>query len=76
MFKIILFSLLALFLGGCEIYRASNEQISTCVQTCKSINAKMTSGNQKYRDNTFYCQCSRDYIVNVHADGVKETTNE
>jgi len=61
--------ILALCLTGC----ASNEQIAACVQTCRSINAKM-SGWSGIEQGKYGCICNRYFEINDQANNVIETT--
>lgn len=61
--------ILALALTGC----ASNEQIAACVQTCKGINAKMSSWSGT-SDRKFGCICNRYFEINNDGTNVIEIT--
>lgn len=65
MLKIVL---LALLLAGCD---GTNEQIATCVNTCKSINASMSywSGQGHGR---YLCVCNRYYNIGPDGNNVTE----
>jgi len=60
--------LICLLLFGC----ASNEQIALCVQTCKSVNAKMDTIHLIEGD--LICTCTRYFRINKDSTNVQEVT--
>lgn len=71
-FKVLI--LLAALSLSCLGRDATNEQIAQCVNTCKTIDARMQGLKCIYRaDNKMHCICGRDYLINDKADNVQET---
>lgn len=61
---------LLIFTVSCNL--ANNEQIYTCVQQCKAINAQATQSRMKNNDFTYTCYCQRKYQISPNGDNIQE----